>query len=47
MIIYGNFDESRQIHFLIKEESFLKYMKILEEVSNITKLIVNLYIVKY
>ena len=53
MIIYiKNFDENRRIYFLtkekIKEKVFIKYMKILDKVSNIIKknLIVNLYIVK-
>ena len=50
MILYKrNFEENRCIYFLIKEEKvFIKYMEILEKVSNIKKanLIVNLYIVK-
>ena len=39
MIIYNrNFHENRHIYFLIKEEKvFLKYMEILEKVSNIIK----------
>ena len=42
MIIYKrNFDENRQIYFLTKEESFLKYMKILEKGSNIINYKVN------
>ena len=33
-----NFDEKRRIYFLIKEEKvFIKYMEILEKVSNIIK----------
>ena len=50
MIIYKRHsDENRHICFLIKKEKVLvKYMKILEKVSNIIqkKLIVNLYIAK-
>ena len=50
MILYKkDFDESRSIYFLIKEENvFIKYVKILEKVRNIVKanLIVSLYIVK-
>ena len=42
MIIYiKNFDENRRIYFLtkekIKEKVFIKYMKILDKVSNIIK----------
>ena len=39
MIIYKrNFDENRHIYFLIKEENvFIKYIEILEKVSNIIK----------
>ena len=39
MIIYKrNFDENRHIYFLIKEgKTFIKYMEILEKVSNIIK----------
>ena len=50
MIIYKRtFDENGRIYFSIKEERvFIKYMKILEKVSNTIKkkLIANLYIVK-
>ena len=39
MIIYKrNFDENRHIYLLIKEENvFIKYIEILEKVSNIIK----------
>ena len=39
MIIYKrNLHEKRSIYFLLKEEKvFIKYMKILEKVSNISK----------
>ena len=39
MIIYKRyFDENRRIYFLIKEEKFfIKYMDVLEKVSNIIK----------
>ena len=49
MIIYKrNFDQNRRIYFLIKEEVFIKYMEILEKISNIIKknLTVNLYVRK-
>ena len=40
MIIYKrNFDENRRIYFLIKEEKvFIKYITILDKVSNIIKI---------
>ena len=43
MIIYKrNFDENRRIYFLMKEENvFIKYMEILEQVSNIIKSEIN------
>ena len=39
MILYKrNFDENRLIYFLTKKENvFIKYMEILEKVSNISK----------
>ena len=39
MIIYErNFDENRRVYFFIeKEKVFIKYLKILEKVRNITK----------
>ena len=39
MIIYKrNFDENRSIYFLIKEEkALIKYMELLQKVSNIIK----------
>ena len=47
MIIHKrNFHENRRIYFLIKEEKvFIKYMELLEKVSNIIKK-ENLYIAK-
>ena len=43
MIIYKrNFDENKRIYFLMKEENvFIKYMEILEQVSNIIKSEIN------
>ena len=38
MIIYKKVDEKRHIYFLIKKEKvFIKYMEILEKVSNMIK----------